>query len=239
MKRNLTRLILAAVVVMAVNGVVASSASAVVFTLGTTECTGGTEVRLCWSEKEEAASPLLELSGQQSETVAGGTVKFLILSEPEQEIECKEAIGSGTITQEGVLTGGPKTSLKGTITYKGCKLTKGPTTTCSIKEEEKTKELLGVLESQTELKLTPETGAVFIEIEYLLATCAFKGKHSVTGSQIVEILNPESHALSIKGKAITKAGTGLEFLSSPAVLTQELTLSFTGLEDFVDVSKTA
>jgi hypothetical protein len=133
---------------------------------------------------------------------------------------------------------GKKTTLEGTITYSGCVLDKGPAG-CTVKASEKTRNLLGSLESETELTLIPEpgTGEVFIEIEFLGAACSLKGRHNVTGTQDVTIVSPGTPEKTKTGKAVVKSG--LEFLSDPAELEQTLVMSFTGLEDLVDVSKEA
>jgi hypothetical protein len=239
-KRKLT-VLMAALMAVAFSAVAVSSASAVVFTLATTECTGGTNVALCWSEKEEEASPLLELTGEQSETVTGGVVDFTVNVEPVQIILCEKSTGSGTIFQKEPLGTGAKTTLKGTLTYEGCKLDTEPTKKCVVTVNNTTKPLLGTLINGKEIELKPETGSTFIEITYSnngaeKCPVAFSGTHPVTGTQNVEILNPTKHELTKKGKAVGKT---LEFLSSKAELSQELTMSFTGLEDFVDVSTTA
>ncbi len=217
-----------------------TSASAVVFTLSTTECTGGTGVGLCWSELEAESSPLLELTGKQSETVSGGKT---ILKVASVSIECLTATGAGTINQEGPLTGGKTTITGGTITYKGCVITgpAAPAAKCAIPEEKSTATISAELPNEHEIVLKPEAGTVFIEIPFTnkgAETCpaAIKGTHSVTGSVAVEILTPKAHQLTKVGKA--QNPTKLEFFSEKAELTEELEMSFTGLEDFVDLSET-
>jgi hypothetical protein len=229
---------MAAFVVAAVSAAGASSASAAVFTLTSTACTGGTNVAICY---ENAAKEKLELTGEQSETVAGGIVVFTIKTEPAQKIECKESTGSGTISQKEPLVAEKKTTLKGTLTYKGCKLTTEPSKKCVTQVEDTTKELEGTLATESTIVLKPVSGTTFIEIEYTnngteKCPATFLGKHSVTGSQTVEILSPGTAEETKKGKAI---GHTLTFFSSEAELSQELTMSFTGLGDKVYVSKVA
>jgi hypothetical protein len=236
--KKLTGALLMALLLTAIGAVTASSASAVVFTLTTTACTGGTNVALCY---ENAAKEKLELTGEQSETVAGGKVIFTVNSEPAQKIECTTSKGSGTIIQKEPLVAGKKTTLKGTLTYEGCKLITEPSKKCVVNVTNTTKALLGTLETVSTLKLVPETGTVFIEITYSnngteKCPVTFLGTHAVTGTQTVEILSPETAAATKSGKAI---GETLEFFSSKANLSQELTMSFTGLEDNVYVSKVA
>jgi hypothetical protein len=235
--KKLAGALLAALLLAAVGGFTASSASAVVFTLTLTPCEGGSNVALCWQNEVKA----FELTGEQSETVAGGKVIFTVNSSPVQKIECSSSTGSGIISQKEPLVTGKKTTLKGTLTYEGCKLITEPSKKCVVNVTNTTKALLGTLETVKTLKLVPETGTVFIEITYSnngTETCpvTFKGTHAVTGSQTVEILSPETFTATKSGKAI---GETLEFFSSKANLSQELTMSFTGLEDLIGVSSVA
>jgi hypothetical protein len=242
LKRNVMGVVTAVVVLSAIGFAGASSASAVVFTLTTEACTGGTNVALCYELESKVActgtTQLCELTGEQSETVVDATGTVVDFNVPLAEILilCETATGSGTILQKEPLVSGAKTTLTGTITYSGCVLDKGPAG-CTIKASETTKGLSGSLESESELKLKPATGAVFIEIEFLGASCSLKGKHSVTGTQIVTISNPGTAEKTKTGKAVVKSN--LLFLSDPAELEQTLVMSFTGLEDLVDVSKEA
>jgi len=238
MKRYLMVAAVAAVTLVAFSALASSSALA--FTLGTEECKGGVAAelaRLCWAESETGV--LLELTGTETETVSSGAVTLLILTEPTQTIDCNKSKGSGTVTQTEVLTVGAQTlptTIEGTITYEECTLLEPPPG-CTIKTSETTKEILGTLDSGTIVKLKPKTGEVFIEIEYKGATCALKGKHSVTGTQDAEIVEPTKEKLTITATAVAVVGTGLTFLSSPADLTQTLTLTFTGVdkEDWFDI----
>jgi hypothetical protein len=228
--------LIAAFVVTAISAVGASSASAVVFTLTTTLCTGGTNVALCYST---TANPeTLELIGEQSETVEGGLVVFTINTEPVQKIECESSSGSGTIFQKEPLVAGKKTTLKGFLKYKGCVLVTEPNKKCIAQKENETTELEGTLETETTLALKPASGTTFIEIEYTnngteKCPATFLGKHAVTGTQTVEILKASTPEETKKGKAVGKT---LKFFSSTAELSQELTLTFTGLSDKVYVS---
>ncbi len=220
--------------VVAMSAAMASSASAAIFELTATACEG-TEVGLCWSAT--ATGTLTELNGKQSETVSGGKT---VLTVAKVTIECQKASGEGVITQEA-LKGKKPTISGGVITYKECAIT-APTeikTKCSIPAEKSTTTLAGTLESSTELLLKPETGTVFIEIPFSNAsgqTCpaAIKGTHSVTGSQQVTVLNPEVGETTKTGEAVK--ASKLEFFSEKAELTETLTLSFTGLGDFVFVT---
>jgi hypothetical protein len=235
--KKLTGALLMALLLTALGAITASSASAAVFTLSTEPCTGGTNVAICWNN----AGVLSELVGEQSETVEGGAISFTINTEPQQIILCEKSKGSGTIFQKEPLVAGKKTTLKGTLTYEGCKLDTEPAKKCVVNVTNTTLPLLGTLETVSTLKLIPESGLVFIEITYSnngteKCPLTFLGTHSVTGTQTVEIINPETHEVTKKGKAI---GETLEFFSSKAKLEQELTLTFTGLGDEVDISKTA
>jgi uncharacterized cupredoxin-like copper-binding protein len=236
--KKLSGALLMALLLTAIGAISASSASAAVFTKTTKACSGGSNIALCY---ETASKEKLILEGEQSETVAGGTVVFTVNSEPAQKIECTTSKGSGTIFQKEPTVAGKKTTLKGTLTYEGCKLTTEPSKKCVVNVTNTTKALLGTLETGSTLKLVPETGTVFIEITYSnngTETCpaTFKGTHAVTGSQTVEINNPTVAEETKSGKAI---GETLEFFSSKAKLSQELTLTFTGLGSKVYVSTVA
>jgi hypothetical protein len=241
-RKRLMTALLVAVSAVAFSGVASSAASAETFTLSTTACSGGTDTALCWSETE--TSELLELTGKQSETVSGGTT-VLKVSNPEITIECKEASGSGVITQtEPLGTNKKGTTLSGTIVYKGCKIIANASIAkkCTIVESKETKKLKGTLNSDTELLLVPEAGTEFIEVEFLnngAETCpaTVKGKRFVTGEQQVEIVNGTKHELTKSGNA--KKASKLKFFEEPAELTESLVLSFTGLEDWVAVTETA
>jgi hypothetical protein len=242
LKRKLMGVLMATVVVGAFGAAGASSASAV-FVLSAQECVGGTNVALCY----ELLGGKFELTGTQAELVTGGKIVFTIKTTPEQKIECEKSKGHGTITQTEPLTAGKKTTLKGFLNYEGCKLITEPKAKCITQVNDETKELEGVLETESTLALKPATGTVFIEIEYTSVpgqTCpaTFIGKHSVTGTQTVEILNPGVAEKTKKGKAI---GHTLKFFSAEAELTQELTMAFENeaggekLEDEVYASKVA
>jgi hypothetical protein len=246
LRRKFMGLIVGAALIAAISVVGASSASAAVFTLTTTACTGGTNVALCYETAAnctttEPASKKCELEVEQSETVSGGKVVFTVLTAPVQKIECQKSEGSGTIIQKEPLVATKKTTLQGILKYKECKLTTEPMKKCVVNENNETKELLGTLENEKELKLVPKAGTAFIEITYSnngaeKCPATFLGTHTVTGSQVVEIINPGVAEPTKSGKAI---GETLEFLSAKAELSQELTLTFTGLGDNVYVSKEA
>jgi hypothetical protein len=239
-------------IVAAFSAVAASSASAVVFTLSTLPCTEGTNVALCW--QESAAKPecnpalkatLCELIGEQSETVSGGLLSLTVLGSPNIVIECTASTGKGTIVQlEPLVAGKHTTIVGGVILYEGCKITSTEELAkkCKVPAERETKPIKGELQTQTELLLEPATGTVFIEIPFEnngTETCptAVKGARNVTGKQLVTILNPEIHELTKTGETVVESE--LELFSDKADLKQPLTLSFTGLEDLVDISKTA
>jgi hypothetical protein len=240
LRRKIMGVIIAAALVVAVGAVGASSASAVIFTLTLTACTGEAKAALCY---ETAGKEKLELEGQQSETVAGGVVDFTILTTPQQIILCEKSTGSGTISQLHPLKAGEPTTIQGILKYEGCKLDTEPSKKCVVNLNNETKELLGTLEkgaegTEEELKLVPKAGTVFIEITYSnngaeKCPATFLGTHAVTGSQLVDIINAEVAEPTKSGEAL---GETLEFLSAKAELSQELTLTFTGLGDNVYVT---
>jgi hypothetical protein len=243
MIRRMILPLLAVCAVVVCSAAAAGSASAEVFKLEASECTGGTNVALCWSAEEAEASPLKELVGKQSETVSGGDV-MLTVSNPEITILCTGATGSGTISQPEPLVAGKKTTLTGTITYSGCTIEASAAIAkkCKIPTSKTTKELLGTLTSGTELLLAPASGTEFITIEFEnngaeVCPATIKGNRTVVGEQVVTITNPTKHELTKSGTSVVKSK--LKFFEEPAELTESLTLSFTGLEDWVDVSTTA
>ncbi len=241
--------VLAVAAVAAFSALGASSASAVVFTLSTLKCEGGSNVALCWESKAKtecvAGEFLCELVGEQSETVKGGLVVLTVLSSPNQVIECTEATGKGTILQNEPLVAGKITTIdKGVITYKGCKLTlpEELVKKCEIPVEKETKALTGELLTESELLLKPESGTVFIEIPYTnkgteKCPTTVLGTHNVTGEQAVTIEKPGEPEETKTGNAVEESK--LTYFSSPTDLKGSLTLTFTGLGDLVDISKEA
>jgi hypothetical protein len=224
LRKKLIGLLVAGLTTTALSAMVVSSASAE-FTKTTTECSGGTNVALCYETTAKAKD---ELEGEQGELVTGNEIKFLVKTSPEQEITCTSSKGSGTIVQLHPLEAGAKTTLHGFLEYAGCALATEPKKKCAVNKENKTVELLGTLESETEIKLEPKSGATFLTITYSnngSETCpaSFAGEHAVTGTQSVEIVEPSVPATEKKGKAI---GETLKFFSDAAKLTQELTLAF-------------
>jgi hypothetical protein len=241
--------VLAVAAVAAFSALGASSASAVVFTLSTLKCEGGSNVALCWESKAKtecvAGEFLCELVGEQSETVKGGPVLLTVLSTPIQDIECAESTGKGTLLQKEPLVTGKITTIDGgVITYKGCKLTlpEEIAKKCMIPEEKETAALKGELLTESELLLKPEEGTVFIEIPYTnkgteKCPIAFLGTHSVTGEQQVTIEKPGEPEETKTGNAVEESK--LTYFSNKTDLKQSLTMTFTGLGDLVDVSKEA
>jgi hypothetical protein len=244
-KAQVRIVIFAAICAAALCSIAASSASALVeFSLTNSACSGGTTVAICYvgtNPKGEHGS--WEFKGQQSETVTGGAITLLIKSEPEQIIECASSNGSGTITQNSPLPSG-LTTIAGKLFYGGCKLITEPSKKCVVQTTNETRELLGELESETEIKLMPETGTTFLTIVYsnisevTLCPVIFLGEHAVTGTQSVRIIEPGFPSLAKSGEAF---GETLELFSDKAHLSQRLTLTFSPLseEDLPYVSKVA
>jgi hypothetical protein len=228
----------AVLLVVAINGAVdaPSAAAAAVFNLTATTCTGGSNVAFCY---ETANGEKLELTGEQSETVEGPIVLFSIKTVPEQKIECTHSKGSGTIFQTEPLVSGKQTTLKGTVTYENCKLTTEPRKKCIVSVNNTTKPLVGTLVFISRLTFSPESGTTLVELTYAnngteKCPATFLGKHSVSGSQNFEVVG---------GAFITKelysVGKTLKFFSAEGELSQNLTLTFEGLDDDVYVSDTA
>jgi hypothetical protein len=241
--------VLAVAAVAAFSALGASSASAVVFTLSTLKCEGGSNVAFCWESKAKAECVagefLCELVGEQSVTVKGGLVVLTVLSSPIQVIECTEVTAKGTILQKEPLVAGKITTIDLLIfTFKGCKLTlpEEIAKKCAIPEEKETKSLTGELLTESELLVKPESGTVFIEIPYTnkgteKCPTTFLGTHNVIGEQAVTIEKPGEPEETKTGNAVEESK--LEYFSTKTDLKGSFTLTFTGLGDLVDVSKEA
>jgi hypothetical protein len=237
LKRNLTGVVIAALAIVALSAVGASSASAVEFALPNVECSGAVNWALCYENEAgkttpcTVASKMCEFEGEQSEEVKGGLMKFTALTVPQQVIECETSEGTGTIKQLTPLKVNSPTTLTGKLKYKGCALTSEPKKKCVVNVNNETVELLGELSSETDLLLKPKELTTFITITYAnngkeVCPATFAGPRKVTGTQDVEILEPGVLLLSHVGVAV---GETLEFFSNKAELAQELTLTFTGL----------
>lgn len=252
--RLLGAFLVATVASIALFGVSTGAASAATFTLSTEEC-NGTIWNLCWSEKEESSSPLLELTGTQTVTVAKKTGSANVVFKGtiggiEFTIECtgvtQGTAGANVIEQPEPLKKSGVVS--GTLLFTGCKLTAPAELVkeCNIPEEKETTAIKGELinaekvTSEKELRLTPKEGekAPFIELTFenkekeKCPETFTASAHAVTGVQVIEVLNPSLHELTKSGKAI---GSTLKLAGSPATVTGELTMSFPGLEDWVDI----
>jgi hypothetical protein len=237
-RRKLSVALMAVVAVLAINVVAASSASAAVFELTNTVCSGEVNWALCYEgENKLKEKGKWELTGEQSETVSGGLLLILV-STPEIHIECTTATGSGIIDQlEPLGTGTNRLTLilKGFIKYTGCALNSEGTAKaifekCTIPAEKETNELTGELLTESEVLLTPVTNA-FIGIKFSGATCpaGVAGEHSVTGKQQVTVQKPGTAETTKEGVAVVESK--LEFFEAPAKLEESLVLSFTGLGD--------
>jgi hypothetical protein len=228
---------LLAIAVTAIAGVGASSASASVFTLGTEEC-NGTVWNLCWAETETSA--LLELVGTQSVTAEGGLNKFVVPGIP-VEIECEDVVSEpgGTIQQpEPLVKSG---TILGKLRFLGCVLVgaNAVATKCVIPTFEVTKELSGILTSETNVLLTPQEGEVFIEITFSNKTgqtcpALVVGKRKVTGMQDLTILNPQHTLNSKTAESVVKSE--LLFIEKAAELTGSITVTLTEFGDWFDTA---
>ncbi len=240
LRRKLIVVLLGLLAIVATNAIAASSASAVVFTLTTEECTGGTGIGLCWSELEAESSPLLELTGKQTVRIEGGHVTFKVAT---LGILCLKFLGEGTINQEKPLTGGTTTITGLIITFEECELDEPATLAikCKVPVERSTKAITATLPNENEHMLKPSEGSVFIEIPIEnkgteKCPAAVVGTHNVTGSVNIKINEPLVHLLTHTFSVINP--TLLEFFSEKATLEAEGTISLPGLEDFWDLSET-
>jgi hypothetical protein len=232
--------------IVALGAAPTSLASAAVFSLTAVACTGGANVALCYETEgdcklSEPVSTKCELEGEQSQTGEGGKAVLTILTTPVQRIECAKAKGSGTVNQKEPLVAGRKTTIQGLLKYEGCKISGEPGKKCLVTVNNETTQLLGTLESDKELKFVPKAASVFIEYTYTnngteKCPLTFLGTHGITGSQALEILNPGTPE---EAKQVSAIGETLEQLSAKVELSQELTMTFTGLGHKVYVAKEA
>jgi hypothetical protein len=233
---KITGALLAVVAIAAMGAFSASAASAAVFTLGTAECKEGFW-NLCWAET--AAGALKELSGTQSGTVAkktGSANAIFNVASVGVTIECKNVTSSDAlINQEKPLT--KNSTITGHLVFKECKLTGELGEVCTIPVEKTTEALTGEVVSETELKLKPTSTKAFITIPFEGASCpaTVKGSHEVTGEDVIVIEKPGTPETTKSGANSTTKST-LKFSEKTATLTDEVTISFTGLGDLVDVS---
>jgi hypothetical protein len=225
--------------------VVTASAGAVVFTLTTTECTGGTFRNLCY----ETGGKKFELEGEQTVEVkqlSVGVFEVPSKSGTTVTIECKK-LKQGTkeanvVIQKKPLSENGKTT--GTLEFEECAITApaADVTNCTIPASKETTSLSGELTSGTILKLTPAAGETkpFIEIPFSNATgktCVLKGTKDVTGFEEIEITNAGTAETTKKGKS--KEASGLKFGEETASISGELEESYPGLSDSVYVSTVA
>jgi hypothetical protein len=127
------------------------------------------------------------------------------------------------------------------LKYEGCKLITEPAKKCIVAVNSETAELEGTLETETTLGIKPKTGTSWLTIGYTnngAETCPapFLGGCKLTGAQTFEIIKPGTAETT---KAIKAIGHTLKCFSAEVELSQELTMTFTGLGDSVYVSKEA
>ncbi len=240
-RRKLVAVLFGLLAIVAMNAIAASSASAVVFELGTEECTGGLNIGACWSETEAKTDPLLELVGKQTVRIEGGHVTFKVT---QLTILCLKFLGEGTLNQETPLKTGFKPTITNLIiTFEECELDEPASAAakCKVPLERSTKTITGTLPNENEIHLAPSEGTTFIEIPIEnkgSETCpaALKGTHSVTGSVNVKIGEPLEHKVTHTFIVINP--TLLEFFSEKATLEAEGTIAFPGLEHPWDLEET-
>ena len=229
----------AVVVIAAISGVAATSASA--YELSNEICNGKI-INLCWNN----AGTLQELIKTQPTTIALKTGSVVLIKTAigglTIEIECKVVSSSLTITQAEPLV--KQGTIVGTLTLKECKIVGGVEIAkkCKIPAEKTTKELVGTLTTVKELLLKPVTGTTILEVPFEnngteVCPATIKGTHSLMGEQVFEILNPEKPEITKSGKSV--ALSKLKLGEEKAELTGEIVISFPGLEDEVAIVTTA
>jgi hypothetical protein len=238
-------LVLGVLAVGVVFAVAAASASAVVFSLEITECTGSTTTTICWAEK--TTSELLELKGEQSftgtysaEVTGEENLLAALFGTEEVHITCTGATSSGTVLQKNPLVEGPVVDATSLIST-GCKVLEPIAKKCKVEEELVTKPIEGVVGASPEEVLfqpTPADKGIFITITFAnnTETCpaAIVGPQNVKGSQLclwphhAEDLATQLLFCETAGSKLTLGGNTAEFLQA-----QEIT--FVGLNNFVDI----
>jgi len=244
--RKLAGVLITAIVLTISAFATTTAASAAIFTLTNTECLGGTTLAICYQGKDPAGTTgSWELEGEQSITAKGGTAILTVPSLESLEIRCTESVSTGlpVILQHTPLGVNLTTLEEGGLVFKGC-LSTNPTsfaTNCVVPLEVQTVPLLGELESETDVVLTPESGTTFITFEVsnketLKCSVAFSGKLHIKGTELVNITNPGTPELT---KSATSEPNSFLIYGeeNPAKLEGSITVSFTGLEDLVYISK--
>ncbi len=233
MRMKLTGALLTALIVTALSGVAATTASAA-FTLGA-ECKGGVIINLC---DVNSLSEVKELEGSESFTVTQlgiATLKGTIGGEA-VTVTCEETVATGTplITQTSPLT--VEGEITGSLTFKKCKVTGNATVAkkCKIPVEKESTPLAGLLVTVSELLLKPKTGTEFIIIPFEnngteVCPATIKGNRAVTGEQAITISEPEVPQKEKTGKTVVKSG--LKLAGEPAELEGTLDLKLTNLPE--------
>jgi hypothetical protein len=230
--------------------VVTASAGAVVFTLTSIACTGGTSKNLCYEgENPKKETGKWELEGEQTVEVKQLTAWSILVpsgSGTTSGIECKK-LKQGTKEANVVIQNKPLSENgkdEGTNVFEECSIIAPPADRekCEIPASLETKSLSSELTSGTILKLTPKAGetTAFIEIPFSNKgsnTCVLKGTKKVTGFEEIEIIKPGTAEKTKKGKS--KEISGLKLGEEAASLTGELEESYPGLVDNVYVSEEA
>jgi hypothetical protein len=237
--------VLIAAVVLAVSGfATTTAASAAVFELTNNACPGGTTAALCYySTNLAGVLGSWELEGEQSVTIKGGTTRATVPSLETLTIQCNSSTSAGepVILQHSPLGNGLTTLEGAKLTTQGCKLTAPASAVekCEIPAENTTNNLLGSLESTTNLNVSPESGTTFLEIEFknkstLKCPAAFTGKLHIHGTQLFTISNAGNPELTKKGIAEVKSG--LLFGEENGIeIEKEIEIEFLGLRVFVFV----
>jgi hypothetical protein len=245
--KKLTSLLIAAAV-LALSGLAATTASAETFKLTSTACQGGTTIAICYQGTNPAGKVgTWELEGDQSITALAGTGRLIEPSLESLTIECNGANSGGepVILQHSPLGNGLTTIEGGDLIFLGCKITApaSPAERCEIPSTLGTVNLLGELESETDVVLTPESGTTFITFPFknkstLTCPAAFVGELKIKGSQLINILNPSVPEATKLGEVASLSGLTFGESNPAELISPEIEIEFTGLApDLVIISK--
>jgi hypothetical protein len=229
---------------------VTSGADAVVFTLTSTACTGGTFKNLCYEgENPKQETGKWELEGEQ--TIELKSLTPLAFELPPKTgtaltIECKKlkqgSKEANVLIQKHPLSEAGKTTF--TVVIEECAIAKplADKENCEIPALKETPSLTGELISATLLKLTPSAGesSAIVEIPFSnkgTKTCVLKGTKTFTGFIELELVNAGTAEETKKGKS--KEESGLKFGEEAMSLSGELEELYPGLKDQVYVSTVA
>lgn len=225
--------------VMAASTAYTSVAAAVEFELTSTACGTGSIVTACWSK--EATSELFEFKGEESftATLVKGTETLLQskFGESEVHIVCTGATATGTFLQHEPLVAA-LTADGVVITFTGCALLAPLSEKCKVPTELKTKAISGTFPSPSETKFKPESGEIFIEIDFTGEKCpeTIAGEQPVKGEQTCTNVSIETPAKEHEQTCV-ESGSKLKLGKNEATFKLATDVKGSDQTDFGDISK--